>query len=58
MTLQWERYIILHRSHCVYPAGKPIMLHLLRCQELGIAYYSLIVSGAFSTFAQLGFNEG
>ena len=46
MMLQWKRYVmvIVNRSDFVYPAGKPIMLHLLRCQEFGIAYYRLILS--------------
>ena len=28
----------------VYPAGKPMMRHLPRCQEFGIAYYSLTLN--------------
>jgi hypothetical protein len=27
--------------HVVYPSGKPMIPHLLRCQEIGVDYYSL-----------------
>jgi len=28
-------------SHVVYPSGKPMILHLLRCQGIGVNDYSL-----------------
>jgi hypothetical protein len=44
--------------HVVYPLGKPMTPHLLRCQGFGVAYYSLTLerleSAASSTFATLG----
>ena len=47
----------------VYPVGKPIIPHLLRCQGFGVAHYSLtlslskgrLASAASSAFAALGF---
>ena len=27
-------------SHVIYPSGKPIELHLLRCQGFAVDYYS------------------
>jgi len=48
-------------SHLVYPGGKPMIQHLLRCQGLGVAYYSLTLgrlgSAAPSAFATLGSSE-
>jgi hypothetical protein len=48
-----------HENHdYVYPSGKPIMLHLLRCQGFAVAYYSFTLgrlgSTAFSPFATIG----
>ncbi len=44
--------------HFVYPPGKPTILHLPRCQELAVAYYSFTLgclgATAFSAFATLG----
>jgi len=49
----------LEKGHVVYPSGKPMILHLLRSQGFGVAYYSLtlgrLVSTAPSAFATLGF---
>jgi hypothetical protein len=43
----------------VYPPGKPMIPHLLRCQGFAVVYYDFALgrleSGASSTFAQLGF---
>jgi len=45
--------------HFVYPSGKPMPPHLLRCQGLAVDDYSFTLgrlkAGATSTFAQLGF---
>ena len=42
----------------VYPAGKPRILHLLRCQGIAVAYYSFTLgrleAAASSTFATSG----
>jgi hypothetical protein len=42
----------------VYPLGKPMSSHLLRCQGLAVDDYSFALgrleAGATSTFAQLG----
>jgi hypothetical protein len=44
----------------VYPSGKPIMLHLLRCQGLAIVHYGFTLGrlGAttFSAFATMGWS--
>jgi hypothetical protein len=44
--------------HFVYPSGKPMSPHLLRCQGLAVDDYSFALgrleAGATSTFAQLG----
>jgi len=44
----------------VYPAGKPMIPHLLRCQEFAVNCYGFTLerleSGASSTFTQLGCN--
>ena len=49
------------KSHFVYPMGKPIAPHLLRCQVFGVGDYTLklgrLEAGALSTFAHLGFNR-
>jgi hypothetical protein len=48
----------MKKSHLVYLSGKPMILLLLRCRGLAVAYYSFALgrleSGASSTFAQLG----
>jgi hypothetical protein len=48
------RYKILTKSQFVYPAGKPIIPHLLHYQGLAVVYYGFALgclgSGAFSTF--------
>jgi len=45
--------------HFVYPSGKPMPPHLLRCQGLAVDDYSFTLgrlkAGATSTFAQLGY---
>jgi hypothetical protein len=42
----------------VYPAGKPMILHLLRCQEIAVGDYSFnlgrLEATASSTFATSG----
>jgi hypothetical protein len=42
----------------VYPSGKLIILHLLRCQGLAIVYYGFTLgrlgATAFSAFATMG----
>jgi hypothetical protein len=42
----------------VYPSGKPIILHLLRCQGLAIVHYGFTLgrlgATAFSAFATMG----
>ena len=52
--------IVDFKSHFVYPAGKPMAPHLLRCQWIGVGDYTLNIgrleAGAPSTFAQLGLN--
>ncbi len=44
--------------HFVYPSGKPMSPHLLRCQGLAVDDYSVALgrlkAGATSTFAQSG----
>jgi hypothetical protein len=46
--------------HFVYPSGKPILPHLLRCQGLAVDNYSKapgrLEAEATSTFAQSTFN--
>jgi hypothetical protein len=48
----------LKNFHFVYPSGKSIPPHLLRCQRLAVVDYSFALgrleAGAPSTFAQLG----
>jgi hypothetical protein len=60
ITLLSMGYNILTKSHFVYPAGKPIISHLLRYQGLAVVYYGFALgclgSGKFSTFAQSGYN--
>jgi hypothetical protein len=45
--------------HFVYPAGKPMPSHLLRCQGLAVEDYSFALgrleAGVSSTFAHLEF---
>ncbi len=52
------RYSNSARSHFVYPAGKPIIPHLLRYQGLAVMHYGFALgclgSVAFSTFDQPG----
>ena len=47
--------------HFVYPSGKPMPPHLLRCQGLALDNYSFALgrleAGTPSTFAQLGFDK-
>ena len=44
--------------HFIYPLGKPMPPHFLRCQGLVVGYYSFapgrLETGAPSTFAQPG----
>jgi hypothetical protein len=51
-------YDISFFLHFVYPPGKPMIPHLLRCQGLAVDYYGFapgrLGSGASSTFAPLG----
>ena len=53
-----EILIVKEPLHFVYPSGKPMIPHLLRCQGLAVVYYDFALgrleSGAPSTFAQLG----
>jgi REP-associated tyrosine transposase len=48
----------LFKSHFVYPAGKPMAPHLLRCQGFAVGNYSFALgrreAGVPSAFAQLG----
>jgi hypothetical protein len=49
------------KSHFDYPAGKPILPRLLRCQWFRVGDYTFAIgrleAGATSTFAQLGFKN-
>jgi len=51
------RYTFENFFYFVYPSGKPIPPHLLRCEGLAVDDYSFalgrLVFGASSTFAQL-----
>jgi hypothetical protein len=55
------RYSFNNFFHFVYPAGKPMLPHLLRCQGLAVDDYSFALgrleAGTPSTFAQLGYND-
>ena len=55
------RYTFENFFHFVYPSGKPMPRHLLRCQGLAVNDYSFALgrleAGTPSTFAQLGFNR-
>ena len=48
----------IFKSHFVYPLGKPMPPHLLRCQGIAVGNYSFTLgrleAGAPSTFDQLG----
>ena len=50
--------VLVKFFHFVYPSGKPMSPHLLRCQGLAVDDYSFALgrleAGATSTFAQLG----
>jgi len=56
-----EIKIIKKPLYFVYPAGKPMIPHLLRCQGLAVNNYGFTLgrleSGAPSTFAQLGYDS-
>ena len=51
----------LKHFHFVYPSGKPMSPHPLRCQGLAVDDYSFTLgrlkAGATSTFAQLGLQQ-
>jgi len=52
------KYYFKNNFDFVYPPGKPMAPHLLRCRGFAVADYSFtpgrLASGAPSTFAQLG----
>jgi len=56
-----EILIVKEPLHFVYPSGKPMIPHLLRCQGLAVVYYDFALgrleSGAPSTFAHFGYNK-
>jgi hypothetical protein len=44
--------------HFVYPAGKPMIPHLLRCQGFGVDDYSQTLDALQPRHPQLSLNEG
>jgi hypothetical protein len=44
--------------HFVYPLGKPMITHLLRCQGFAVAYYGFALDALDLGHPQLSLNEG
>jgi hypothetical protein len=52
------RYIIIKQSHFVYPAGKPIIPHLLRYQGFAVVHYSFTLDALYLGHPRLSLNRG
>jgi hypothetical protein len=49
-------YVFLLDLHFVYPLGKPMIPHLLRCQGFAVAYYGFTLDALDLEHPQLSLN--
>jgi hypothetical protein len=50
------RYKMFIKSHFVYPSGKPMIPHSLRCQGFAVAYYGFTLDALELGHPQLSLN--
>ena len=48
---------MIRKSHFVYPLGKPIIPHLLRCQGFAVKYYSCTLDALYLGHPRLSLNR-